>query len=82
MAMFCSHIFINFQTHEMCLQNFHFHILSGAFLVHKGVKKVNQDQGQGQRDKLNRQHNLIICKIASELREKYGDKKECKHGYF
>lgn len=60
----------------MCVQDYEFHVLDNAFLVHRpGIKRLRKDK---KRDQLTTEQNALLqSKITPELHLIYGKKEHC-----
>jgi hypothetical protein len=64
------------QGYVMCVQDYEFHILSNAFLIHRpGVKMKAGPNAQGKL--VDEQNRLVLDNILPQLTKIYGTKKGC-----
>lgn len=67
-----------FQGFVLCLQDYEFHVLNNAFLVHKpGVKTMSMSYAQQNGTAIEEQNALILNKIVPELELIYGKRAGC-----
>lgn len=62
----------------MCVQDYEFHVLNNAFLIHKpGVKTKEMSFSQRNETSIEIQKDLVFNTIARELKLIYGTKGRC-----
>ncbi len=61
----------------LCVQDYEFHILSNAFLIHRPGIKLKAKSKVDQR-LVNEQNRLVRKKILPQLERLYGTKKGCQ----
>lgn len=67
------------QGYKMCLQNYEFHILDNAFLIHRpGIKTRKELKDKVRQKKTAAQNSLLRKKIAPQIKKLYGVRKGCE----
>lgn len=64
----------------LCVLNYDFHVLNGAFLIHKpGIKSQKDNKGRSRKNSkiISLQNNLINARIMPQLKKLYGGRNGC-----